>query len=332
MELDNLVKCGDNIMNNGKNLQMSIELLKKEAEELRVLTTEAKDAALKMEFTRKFLEIQKQIKQIQEELAIIETPIQQLLPDIFEEKRAIPNSFLRGALFGIVKKGKRALVKDEKIFSMSQYDIIFSGEYLDQNDLELWDTLIFLAKKHSNNNQLKLTLYEIIKTLRIQDTGTNRKAILKRIERLKFGMLKISKADRVYYGNLIQDAFIDEVDGKFIINFNNSLVNSFSDKDFTLINVTIRQMLGDDQLARWLYNFYESHTIPIPFKIEFLKNLCRSETELKDFRYKLKKALTLVKQAHLATDSSWDYEIIDDQLFIYKTGKLKNKDTQPKLL
>ena len=41
---------------------------------------------------------------IEEEAKLLGTAMQQLLPEIFEDKRAIPNSFLRGALFGMVRK------------------------------------------------------------------------------------------------------------------------------------------------------------------------------------------------------------------------------------
>jgi hypothetical protein len=66
-----------------------------------------------------------------EEAKLLGTAMQQLLPEIFEDKRAVPNCFLRGALFGMVRKGRRALVKDEPIFTMSQYEVAFSGEHLE---------------------------------------------------------------------------------------------------------------------------------------------------------------------------------------------------------
>lgn len=53
--------------------------------------------------------------------------MQQLLPEIFEDRRAIPNCFLRGALFGMVRKGRRALVESQPIVTMSQYKVSFSG-------------------------------------------------------------------------------------------------------------------------------------------------------------------------------------------------------------
>lgn len=68
-----------------------------------------------------------------DEAKMLGTAMQQLLPDIFDDKRAIPNCFLRGALFGMVRKGRRALVGDMPIFTMSQYDLTFTGYELDQN-------------------------------------------------------------------------------------------------------------------------------------------------------------------------------------------------------
>ena len=101
------------------------------------------------------------------------------------------------------------------------------------------------------------------------------------------------------------------------------------DGDYTLISVDIKHLLGDNQLARWLYNFYESHREPIPFGLDFIQKLCRSETEAKDFKRKLKHALELVKNAKLATNlkSRWNYEItVNNYLCIYPRGKIKKQN------
>ena len=315
-----------------KVLNMNIEHLEQEAAQLKVMSEEAKDTNLKMQFNLKYLEIQEEITKIRDELKLLEQPIQQILPDIFEEKRAIPNGFLRGALFGIVKKGKRPIVKDEKIVSMSHYDISFSGEYLDQNDLELWDTLIFLAKKKMVDNELRISLYELTKMMRLSDQKINRDNLVIRAKRLQFGQVSIKTGEKEYHGSLIDEVLIDKKgDGKLVIRYNKNLARIFIDNhDYTLISVDIRQMLGDDQIARWLYNFYESHKDPIPFTVNYLQKLCRSETEPKDFKYKLKKALVLVQKTYLTFNpkSKWDYEIVGERLFIHKDGK----QHQPALL
>lgn len=272
----------------------------------------------------------KQRQKIEDEAKLLGTTMQQLLPEIFEDKRAIPNSFLRGALFGMVRKGRRALVENQPIFTMSQYEVRFSGSELDQNDLELWDTLIYLAKERRVDNELRITLYDLCQQMRLPDNGINRKTLVVRIKRLAFGQVNIKTGTKEYFGSLIDDGYIDNLgDGKLVIRYNKKLAPLFTDNDYTLISADIRHLLGDSQLARWLYNFYESHDKPIPFTIDFIQKLCRSENSLKDFKYRLKPALEQVQKAHLAVNakSKWDFEITNNNyVLIYPTGKSFNRN------
>ncbi|MBX9867099.1 MAG: hypothetical protein K2Y14_09290 [Burkholderiales bacterium] len=264
----------------------------------------------------------------EEEAKLLGTAMQQLLPEIFEDKRAIPNSFLRGALFGMVRKGRRSLVGDMPIFTMSQYDLTFTGYELDQNDLELWDTLIYLAKERNVNNELRITLYDLCQQMRLSYNQERSKKLEERALRLQLGQVKIQTNNKTFAGSLINNVYIDkEGDGKLVIEYNKKLAPLFTE-DFTYISADIRHLLGDNQLARWLYNFYESHNQPIPFAIDFIKKLCRSDSELKGFKQKLKISLEQVKKAHLAVNhkSKWDYEISkNNYLMIYPKGKTKKQ-------
>ena len=281
------------------------------------------------EKAKKHLITKEQRQKAEEEAKLLGTAMQQLLPDIFEDKRAIPNCFLRGALFGMVRKGRRALVENQPIFTMSQYEVAFSGSEMDQNDLELWDTLMYLAKEHHVNSELRITLYGLCQNMRMPVNGVNRKTLVSRVKRLAFGQVSIKANDKEYFGSLIDDGYIDEAgDGKLVIRYNKKLAPLFTDGDYTLISADIRHLLGDNQLARWLYNFYESHDQPIPFAIDFIRKLCRSESELKGFKQKLKSALEEVKKAHRAVNlkSKWFYEItINNYLMVYPKGKTKKQ-------
>ena len=283
----------------------------------------------KLELAKKHITSRQEKEKAEADAKLLGTAIQQLLPDIFEEKRAIPNCFLRGALFGMVRKGRRSLVKDLPIFSMSQYEISFSGEHLDQNDLELWDTLIYLAKDRNVDSELRITLYDLCQQMRMPDNGINRKTLIARIKRLAFGQVSIKINKTEYFGSLIDDGYIDTIgDGKLVIRYNKKLAPLFTDNDYTFISVDIRHLLGDNQLAKWLYNFYESHKEPMPFAIDFLQKLCRSETEAKDFKRKLKHALELVKNAHRAVNikSKWNYDLTENNfLVVYPLGKTTTK-------
>lgn len=265
----------------------------------------------------------------EEEAKLLGTAMQQLLPEIFEDKRAIPNCFLRGALFGMVRKGRRALVENQPIFTMSQYEVSFSGSEMDQNDLEIWDTLMYLAKNRNIDSELRITLYDLCQQMRLSPTQKTYERLVARVQRLQFGQVKINKDKKQFGGSLINNYYIDtDGDGKLVIEYNKKLTPLFVDGDYTLISADIRHLLGDNQLARWLYNFYESHNQPIPFAINFIQKLCRSESEPKEFKRLLKNASELVKKAHLAVNlkSKWDYEISkNNYLMVYPKGRTKKQ-------
>ena len=255
--------------------------------------------------------IEQRINELQkEEAKLLGSAIEELLPEIYENKRAIPNAFLRGGLFGLVRKGRRALVKDMPIFTMSQYEIKFSGEQMDQNDLELWDTLIYLAKHRKVDGELSLTLYDLCKEINLTDAKSNYERLITRAKRLSFGKVSIKANKKEYYGSLLDDVYIDNNTGKLVIRYNKRLTPLFSDNnDYTFIDNSIRQQLGDNQLSKWLFCFYATHKDPIPFNIEFLYKLSGSSNTVKDFKYKLKLGLEEIKQAYLRNEIKWEYQI-----------------------
>ena len=283
----------------------------------------------KIQEFKKHLVTKEQKQKAQEEAKLLGTAMQQLLPEIFEDKRAIPNCFLRGALFGMVRKGRRALVGDMPIFTMSQYDLTFTGYELDQNDLEVWDTLMYLAKARKVENELRITLYDLCQQLKVIPTNTSYDAILKRVQRLQLGQVRIATGGKEFGGSLLNNYYIDRAgDGKLVVEYNKKRTPLFTDGDYTLISADIRRLLGDNQLARWLYNFYESHNQPIPLAVDLIKKLCRSETELKGFKRILKNSLEMVKKAHLSVNlkSKWNYEINkNNYLMVYPKGITKRQ-------
>lgn len=283
----------------------------------------------KIQEFKKQLITKEQRQKAEDDAKLLGTAMQQLLPEIFEDKRAVPNCFLRGALFGMVRKGRRALVGDMPIFTMSQYDLTFTGYELDQNDLEVWDTLMYLAKSRGVDSELRITLYDLCQQMRLSPTKKTYDRLVARVERLQLGQVKISTKNQKFFGSLINNGFVDiNGDGRLVIEYNKKLMPLFVDGDYTLISADIRHLLGDNQLARWLYNFYESHNQPIPFDIKFIRQLCRSDSELKGFKQKLKLALEIVKKANLSVNqkSKWEYELTkNDYLLVYPRGKTKKQ-------
>ncbi len=254
------------------------------------------------------------IKKIEED-KISSSPLFSLIPEMFDEtKRAIPNVFLRSALFGVIKPGRRNFVKNQKIQSMSQYSVYYTGEQLDQNDLEAWDSVTYLAKNNGSTDFLNTSMYEICKFMGYSKDKKNREAIRSRIKRLKAGAVEINYDKKFYFGSLIDDFSFDESNGKVIIRFNKKLLSLFESGDYTLINKKIKDKLGENQLASWLFHFYETHKNSIPFKLDYLKKLSQCDSTPKEFKRMLKNSLQKIKDAYEFNGFSLQYEINDDVL------------------
>lgn len=249
-----------------------------------------------------------------------------LIPKLHENKRAIPNVFLRSALFGIIKKGNRDFVRDLKIKSLSQYEVFYTGEQLDQNDLVVWDTLTHLIKEKFIDSELKTSMYELCNNMNYSHNKSNRERIKTRINRLQLGQIKIKFGKGLYIGSLIDDCCINELNGKMSIRLNSRFLSLFSTNDYTLTNKKIKGELGENQLALWLFNFYETHQNPIPYSVEYLKELSRSETEQKEFNRMLKNSLTMIKNSYNQNEknSIFDYNIKNNFLHVIKSHAPKN--------
>ena len=193
----------------------------------------SEDILIKLKQAQTNIKIKEEKAKAEEEAKLLGTAMQQLLPEIFEDKRAIPNCFLRGALFGMVRKGKRALVENKPIFTMSHHEVSFSGSEMDQNDLELWDTLIYLAKERNVENELRITLYDLCQQMRLTYNQERANKLKERALRLKFGMVSIKHGSKLFAGNLINNVYIDIVgDGKLVIEYNKKLTPLFADSDY----------------------------------------------------------------------------------------------------
>lgn len=60
--------------------------------------------------------------------------------------RGVPNSVLRSALFGAFGRGKRKFLRRERIASIEGISIFYTGQRLDQSDLNVWEGVLHLSR------------------------------------------------------------------------------------------------------------------------------------------------------------------------------------------
>ena len=101
-----------------------------------------------------------------------------------EPVRAVPNGFLRSALFGAIAKGRRRYINGEDLVAVDGVTIRYKGERLDQGDLDVWESVLHAVRLQALGSQCRVTSYALLKLMGKTDTGKNRATLQTRIESL----------------------------------------------------------------------------------------------------------------------------------------------------
>ena len=239
-----------------------------------------------------------------------------------EPVRAVPNGFLRSALFGAIAKGKRRYIDGEQLAALDGIEIRYTGQRLDQGDLDVWESVLHAVRLQELGSQCRVTSYALLKLMGKTDTGKNRATLHNRIERLVANAVTVKQGRYTYIGGLIRFAAKDEETQEWVIELDEKLRPLFAGDQFTQVEWGVRHALDGHQLAQWLHGFYASHAKPFPLKIETLHRLCGSEAGLmSDYAKKLRKALDAVAEASEAHGEGFSYEIRGDLVHIEKQAK-----------
>lgn len=236
-----------------------------------------------------------------------------------EPVRAVPNGFLRSALFGAIAKGRRRYINGEDLAAIDGVTIRYKGERLDQGDLDVWESVLHAVRLQELGSQCRLTSYALLKLMGVTDTGKNRVTLQNRIERLVANALTVKQGRYTYIGSLISFAAKDEDTQEWVIELDPRLRPLFAVDQFTQIEWVVRHELSGQQIAQWLHGFYASHAKPFPFKVETLLKLCGSEdADPYSGKQKLRKALDAVAQASAAHGEGFSFELRGDLVHVEK--------------
>jgi hypothetical protein len=235
--------------------------------------------------------------------------------------RAVPNGFLRSALFGAIAKGKRRYLQGELVASVDGIEIRYSGQRLDQGDLDVWVCLLHAVRLQELGSRCRLTAYAMLKLVGKTDTGKNRAILHARIERLRANAVTIKNGRHTYIGGLIDGAFKDEKTQEWVVMLNPGLRSLFAQDQFTQIEWAVRHALDGKPLAQWLHGFYSSHAKPYPMRMATLLKLAGSEdSNPRSAQQTLRKALDAVAEAGAPLGEKFRYEIHGDLVYVEKEG------------
>lgn len=239
-----------------------------------------------------------------------------------ETVRAVPNGFLRSALFGAIAKGRRRYINGEDLAAVDGVTIRYKGERLDQGDLDVWESVLHAVRLQELGSRCRVTSYALLKLMGKTDTGKNRATLQTRIERLVANAVTVKQGRYTYIGGLIRFAAKDEETQEWVIELDEKLRPLFAADQFTQVEWAVRHALDGHQLAQWLHGFYASHAKPFPLRMETLLKLAGSEdANPRSAQQTLRKALDAVAEASAAHGEGFSYEIRGDLVHVEKKAK-----------
>jgi hypothetical protein len=241
------------------------------------------------------------------------------LPLWVDAVRGVPNAVLRAALFGVTMKGARAYIERQEIHAQEGIRIVYTGARLDQGDLDVWETVLHIARIQALGDECRVTAYQMLKALGKTDTGKNRGTLEHRLSRMNATALDVKVGKFSYEGSLIDEVYRAEDSREYIIRLNPKLSNLFAADQFTQIDWSVRYELDGKPLAQWLHGYYSSHAKPFPLNASTLLMLSGSaNNEPRSSRQKLRKALDALTEASNKNGQSFSYEIRGDLVHVEK--------------
>lgn len=227
-----------------------------------------------------------------------------------EPVRGVPNSILRSALFGAIKRGKRAYQDGVKKASVDGVTVVHTGPQLDQADLDVWEQCLHLARTGGLGVEIRFTGHGFLKAIG-RGTGKSQHEWLKSaLRRLMTSLVELEDGKKAYAGQLLHHWYRDEETGHHVMELNPKIAAMYGTDGWTQVEWEQRQALKKQPLAQWLHGFYTTHAAPYPIKVETIHRLSGSENkELKGFRRELREVL-----AKLEAATGWTWEIDDSDL------------------
>lgn len=244
-------------------------------------------------------------------------PAKQLSLELWPDAvRGVPNSVLRGALFG-VSQVRKTHKKRTLIAATENYEIRFKGETFNQTDLDTLQGMLHLAVPHPLGSRVEFSVNAFLKEIGRGTGNTQHEQFKEEIVRLIGGVVEITSIQdkKTFIGTLVSKAFRDEVTGRYVVVFDEDMLHLYQ-TGYTLIDWGQRQALGKNSLAKWLHGFYASHAAPYAYKVETLQSLCGSTATAKEFKRLLKAALD--KLVEIGALTEWEIDSQSDLLTVSK--------------
>lgn len=256
-----------------------------------------------------------------------------------EDYRAAPNAVFRSALFPALhptQKENRQFLKNEDIFCVAGLKIIFTGEQLDQSDLDVYLEILNMARPFPLGTPVKFSAYALLKALGLSVGGNDHKRLHDVLIRLCGGVIDITDHEKRYFGQLLHGGIRDEITQNYTIKINPDFAVLFGFGMWSKIDLEKRRALGRNNTAKALYGYYATHINPTAHNFETLANLAGlTNSNKRQTKAAVIKAHEAMKEAGILSDYTATAETIKIDIMptesqaraIIKRGRHTAKDS-----
>ncbi len=209
-----------------------------------------------------------------------------------EPKRGAPNSFIRSALFAAIQSKDRKFMKEAVLASQDGITIKFTGEQLNQADLDVWETIVHLAREQPLGTVASFTAHGLLRALGMSTGNSQHKQLHSTLLRLTACAVEVTHEGKTYFGPLIKSGAKDEITRHYGVELNKGIIKLFGENQWTALDWQQRQELRGQPLAQALHAFYSSHRLPHAVKLQTIQAYTGSRNkQLASFKRQVQTAL-----------------------------------------
>ena len=182
------------------------------------------------------------------------------LPRWPHDQYSTPVAILRSALFGVIKPGRRQQLKDQELAAWPGVTIRYTGERLDQADLDVFDEALqhYQYTDYCLGDAVEISSKAFLRSIGRNTGKKDREWLRSSFLRMVASAVQIKVGEVEYVGSLIHAFTYNDKTGRFHLKINPEFAKLFQN-GHTRIDKQKRLALGNRQLAKAVYGFIQTH-------------------------------------------------------------------------
>jgi hypothetical protein len=191
--------------------------------------------------------------------------------------RQKPTLYVVSNLFSACGGARRCVHKQELQTASSHKQMLYSGETLNQKDLDVWLGLLALSPPRDRNGAAQFKLSSLLGVLQMRNTSAARERVLQSIKRMQAGRIEIIGPRWESALSLVTESAFDRLEGVCRMRINTAVAAVFRHEDRLRIDMKERNALCRQRagcgLSKWLHALCSTNENCLKFDMEMVRRL-----------------------------------------------------------